>query len=181
MWVGERAQIRFFVAATDAGIERQAGTRTEILPARDLHIGRCMKATFAAPPSIDILSENGVVKPLARDMGRAEWRWTVLPEEPGIYTASVDVEVMEVAADGRCGTTRLDRYEESVDLEISIGFWANFLRAVEEARNAGDLVSALFASWERALVSLAALITAAGGVLIAIRTFGRSRRPEDPS
>jgi predicted small secreted protein len=175
MWVGTPETLEFAVARTDRGLGRelgQAGLPTSI---RDVYIGRCMRVTLIAPPSLEIRSPNGVITRLARDMDRASWSWSVMPVDPGQPKVRAKVEVLRQEG-GRCTSEAFDEYTEHVDVQIEIGWWRGFLRALGEARSAGDLFSALFASWERAFTALGLLVAAIGGAYAAIKKLSKRKR-----
>jgi hypothetical protein len=174
-WVGKADDLRFAVGLTDVAIARELAPGDTPTPSAPVNLGRCMRVTLEKSARFDIVSANGETRRLARDMGRASWSWTILPKQAGRAEARALVEVLQ-AADGRCTSEAVDQYTEAVSMNFTIGRWRSFLDAVGSASNAGEVFSALFKSWEGALVSLTALVTAIGGLFLAIRKLGPKGR-----
>lgn len=178
MWVGEPAELEFAVGLTDAAVERELLPDDSPARVQDVNIGRCMRVTLEPNAHFDITGANGEIRRLSRDMGRASWRWTVMPTRAGKTGVSAKVEVLKRSGD-TCTGEQYDEYTERVTVDVQIGWWDRFLVALGEAKGVGDVFSALFKSWETALIALAALITAFGGVVGAFRGLspkGRERR-----
>jgi hypothetical protein len=175
MWVGQLADLKFAVGKTDAAVARELLPDDRPAEIQDVNIGRCMRVTLEQNNHFDIKSPNGEVKRLSRDMGRASWRWSVLPTRPGTVEVRVKVEVLKRVGDS-CTKDQFDEYTEHVSVAVQIGWWQKLLAGLGEARGVGDVFAALFKSWETALIALAALITALGGVVAAVRGLGSKGR-----
>ncbi|HYD37383.1 MAG TPA: hypothetical protein VEA60_07205 [Allosphingosinicella sp.] len=174
MWVGTPAELVFAVAPEDKTIEAELGRRREAEEAESIAIGRCMRVTLEEHPAFEILTPNGEIRTLSRMGDRASWKWMVRPRESGSHDLRAKVEVMRMAGDD-CTDRGYDYYKSEVRVRVEISSWKSLLRGLAEAQTVGDLFGALFQSWKTALVSLAALITAIGGVAAAMRGLRRRR------
>lgn len=175
MWVDTEATLEFAVGATREAIVRELGPGASLSEVRTVFVGRCMRVTLEPDPSIRIQGPNGVTRRLARDRDRASWSWTIVPLNPGIPTLRARVEVL-AQAEGGCSDRVRDQYTERVPVQIRITRWKGFLRGLSEAKNLGEVVKAVFASWEGAFAGLGSLVTAIGGAWLAIKALGKRRR-----
>jgi hypothetical protein len=173
MWVDSEATLEFAVAMTNEGVARELGESDAPSNSRDINIGRCMRVTLEPNPAIRIVGANGETKRLGRDMNRASWSWSVMPLREGESRLRGRVEVL-AQRDGRCTEQVLDQYTERVQVRIQISTWKSLLRSLGEAKNLGDVLKALFSSWEGAVLGLVALITALGTLYATV--FRKRRR-----
>jgi len=180
MWVGSEATLEFAVADTPEAIVREFGDNASLSGLRNVFVGRCMRVTLEPNPSIRIEGDNGEIKRLGRDRNRASWSWRIMPliEGDRILRAKVEV-VAQVGGECPLPGTRvrvLDQYGERVSVQISITGWKGFLRGLSEAKSLGELIKAVFASWEGVFVGLGSLVTAIGGAWLAVKALGKRRR-----
>lgn len=172
MWVNTPETIEFFVAPDDAGIELEA-EGAEMGATRNLYIGSVMRVTLRPHSNFEILSANGVAKPLGRDR-RESWQWEVKPKQrEGEFTLFADVAILESMD---AGARVLEAYPRRVKVNVRVGTWDGFLNAVGKAKSVGEILSTLFRSWETALISLTALVVALGGLIVALRNLGPKGR-----
>jgi hypothetical protein len=139
-------------------------------PTRAISIAPVMKVTLQPDPNFEIVGPNGEEKELGRDM-RESWRWFVKPRDGGNFQLIARVDILD-APNGKL----IDGYSKRVNVNVRVGTWNGFLNAVGKAKSAGEIFSALFRSWETALISLAALLTALGTVIAGVRALGPKGR-----
>jgi hypothetical protein len=175
MWVDTETTLEFAVGGTREAIARELGAGAELSEVRTVFVGRCMRVTLEPDPAIRILGPNGVTRRLARDRDRASWSWTIVPLNPGSPTLRARVEVL-AQAEGGCSDRVRDQYTERVPVQIRITRWKGFLRGLSEAKSLGEVLKAVFASWEGAFAGLGSLATAIGGAWLAIKALGKRRR-----
>jgi hypothetical protein len=175
MWVDTPAVLEFAVGLTIGSLTREMGEAPPPAEVRDVFIGRCMRVTLEPNPAVRIQGPNGVTTRLARDMDRASWSWSVIPLNPGSPTLRARVEIL-AQRERQCSDRILDQYTERVPVQIRISRWRGFLRALGEAKNFGDVLAALFSSWEGAVAALAALLTALGTLFGTMKLRRRARR-----
>jgi hypothetical protein len=171
MWLGTPGSIEYAVGADDAGIS-EALEGAEVERTSAIIIGSQMRVTLRPHWNFEIKSANGEVKPLGRDR-RQSWSWQLLPKQAtGGHRLEAEVEVLD--ASGRA----IEKFTRRVDVNVRVGTWQGLLNALGNARSLGDVLSALFKSWDSAVVSLTALIAALGGLFAAFRRLtpkGRQR------
>ncbi len=177
MWVGEPATLEFVVGASLPAVRRQVGTDVDASRFQQVFMARRMRVTLEEHPQFEIVGRNGEVKTLASDMQRASWRWTVKPR-PGAEGSLQLVAKVEPLADG-ASAEALDAYEERVTVRVQVGTWNALKTALANARDLGDLVTAVSKSWEASFVALAALLAAIGGFLAALRALRRGQPSPD--
>ncbi len=124
--------------------------------------------------------------PDVQDIGldrTANWKWKVKPIKGGPHKLHAQVEILVRGPDGQLvngpdGTPKtLDSYDRYVAIKVEVGTGRGFMNALRNAADAGDLLGTLFRSWEKTLLALAALITALGAVLMAVRKLRGTKRP----
>lgn len=180
MWVDSEATLEFAVADTREAIVREFGDNASLSGLRNVFVGQCMRVTLEPDPAIRIQGSNGEIRRLARDRNRASWSWRIVPliESDPILRAKVEV-LAQVGGECPRPDSRarvLDQYTERVSVRISITGWKGFLRGLSEAKSLGELLKAVFASWEGVFVGLGSLVTAIGGAWLAIKALGKRRR-----
>jgi hypothetical protein len=168
MVVGVETTLEYAVGANDQAIERELGSAPQA--AQDIYIAKYMRVTLEPNPSFDIVGENGVIKQLARDMKRTSWQWAVKPKRKGEYVLRANVQVLRPLGGDKYET--VDDYTERVKVQVKVGNLNGIKQGLSDATTVGGLFTSLFKSWQGALVALAALITALGGVFLAIRNLG---------
>lgn len=140
---------------------------------RPLEIGASMRVTLQPHWNFEILSPNGETKPLGPDESAA-WQWQVRPKERGgPFVLFAKVEVLNLPG---ARPEILDDYSKRVPVNVQVGTWQGFLSAVRGANSLGELLGALFKTWETTLIALAALVAAVGGVVTAVRNLGPKAR-----
>lgn len=164
--------VEFFVAPSKTGLAEEAEGR-ELTAPSPIWVGRWMRVTLLKDPSFEIRAKTDAEKPTGRDR-QASWQWDVRPLTGGERTLYAKVEVLKRNADGSFET--IETRTRQVAVKVEVGTWRGFLIALKNAASLGEALSTLFAAWEKTLLALAALITALGGLLVAVRKL-RGKKP----
>ncbi|HEX8527352.1 hypothetical protein [Allosphingosinicella sp.] len=176
MWVGHPADLKFAVGRSDAAVAGELLPDDTAAAIQNVYIGRCMRVTLEPNNHFDITSANGEVKRLSRLSESASWRWSVIPTRPDKRVeVRAKVEVLKLVGD-KCTSEQFDEYTKNVEVTVQIGWLRRLLVGLGEAKGAGDVFAAFAKSWETAMIALAALITAFGGVIAAVRGLGPKGR-----
>jgi hypothetical protein len=165
--VGSATRIQFSVAPDQAGVvEELDGAAAASM--RQITLAARMKVQLLPDPNFEIvpLDPPSGEQPIGLDR-RASWIWDVTPKGTNDrpYRLTAIIRVLDEA--GR----QIDSYPKYVTVTVRIGTWRGFINALQNARSAGDLVSAVSKSWETAILSITALVTALGGLFVAIRAL----------
>lgn len=162
--------VEFSVAPGEAALIKQTEDR-ELTSPQPIYVASFMRVTLQGDPGIEI--RPSTTEPVRTGKDKAEsWQWSVKPLTDGERTLYAKVEVLEQLPNGKLDT--IDTYTRRVAVQVKVGTWKGFLIAIRNAASLGDALATLFASWEKTLLALGALITAAGGVWLAIQKWGKA-------
>lgn len=185
VWVAERRYtLEFVVGQNDAGLAAVSQNRALTGRSR-IWMAPTMRVTLDPHPDFDIKPQNAEqeIQQLSPDR-TANWFWNIVPHKAGKFTLVARVQAVIVGPDGEPlrDAQRRPRGRfypaQQVDVQVKVGAQQGVMNALENAKKVGEASEGLFSSWQKALVALAALITAAGGVWAAVRKLqGKPIRP----
>lgn len=174
MEVGGWYTIEFHAGPNEQSLSDQAQGAPTTAP-QSIYVSRHMKVTLEPDPNFRVRRKSPEEIDTGADLA-ATWDWDVQPVAGGEHTLIADVEVQMRDGDGRL--VPYDQYKSRVSVEVEVGSWEGLLIGLRNAKTLGDALATLFQSWRGTLVALGGLITAAFGVLWAIRA-GR-KPPQGP-
>jgi hypothetical protein len=164
--------VEFFVAPDKEALKEEAEAPAEELTAPTaIYVAPLMRVTLLKDPGFEIRAKTDAVQTTGRDR-RASWQWDVKPLTDGERTLYAKVEVLKRNPDGSLEAT--ETRTRHVAVKIEVGTWAGFLIALKNAASLGDVLTTLFASWEKTLGALAALILALVGVIVAAKKLRKA-------
>ena len=175
--------VEFFVAPKKEGLAKEAGlpqerVDTELTPAASVYVATAMRVTLQEDPSFEIRPKTKAVVITGKDKS-ATWLWNVRPLTGGARTLYATVEVLQRNPDGSLKENADGSYVASMNktrsasVKVKVGTWKGFLIALQNAASLGDVLSTLFAAWQKTLMALAGLITAIWVVWRAIKGRGK--------
>lgn len=171
--------VEFFVAPDKEALKEEAEVPAEELTApTSIYVAPLMRVTLLNDPGFEIRAKTDAVQTTGRDR-RASWQWDVKPLTDGERTLYAKVEVLKRNPDGSLEAT--ETRTRHVAVKIEVGTWAGFLIALKNAASLGDVLTTLFASWEKTLGALALLIGAFGGVILAWRKLASGAAKLNPT
>lgn len=162
--------VEFSVAPDEVVLSNQTEGQ-ELTSPKPIYVAPIMRVTLQSDPGIEIRPSTPQLARTGKDKAES-WQWSVKPLTDGERTLYAKVEVLERLPNGELDT--IDIYTRRVAAQVKVGTWKGFLIAIRNAASLGDALATLFASWEKTLIALAALIAAAGGVWLAIRKWGKT-------
>ena len=169
LWVGSATRIQFSVAPDQAGVVEELDGAAAA-PMRRIMLAARMQVQLLPDPNFEIvpLDPPSGEQPIGPDR-RASWIWDVTPRGTNNQPYRLTAIVRALDQAGR----QIDSYPKYVTVTVRIGTWRGFVNALQNAKSAGDLVSAASRSWETAVLSITAFVTALGGLFVAIRALRR--------
>lgn len=138
-------------------------------------VGHFMTATLTGG-GFDIAPQGPQQKTLAADRSEA-WQWRITAKAAGPQKLLLTISVDATAPDG--SRSRYDLARKPIDIDVAVTEAQrreNRTKALEEKIGHGARVLSALEKW---LIALAAVVVAAGGVWIAIRTFGKGKAKDD--
>jgi len=180
--------VEFFVAPEgegalkDEGLARESGNADLTDPAF-VYVAPAMRVTLKDDPTFEIRPKSDAVVITGPDKS-ATWLWNVKPLTGGERSLYATVEVLQRNPDGSLKKNADGSYvasmpkTRSASVEVKIGTWRGFMIALQNAASLGDVLTTLFAAWQKTLLTLAALILAGWGVVRAIKGRAPSETQE---
>lgn len=167
--VGQPALLRFAVGKTDADVS-EAMEDAPLARSRRIVIAPRMRVTLEPNPMFKFAATSAEEQLLGAD-NSAVWTWNVTPlKQGGPYTLQANVTV--IGGDGRT----IDTYSRTVPVKVKVDKWNGFVDTMGKAKTTSELFGGVFASWKSTLGTLAALIGAVGGLVLAWRKLRGSIR-----
>lgn len=164
MEVGSWYRLEFLVAPDARGIAIEAEGR-ETTVAGDIFISPVMRVSLLPDENFSVAAQTPTEQKIGLD-GRASWHWNVSPKtKSGAFTLVAHVQVLN---EGEV----VDDYTRRVDLRVTVGRRQGIKEEIGFLKMVGEELGALFNSWQKALVALAALIAAGFTVWKVIRNRG---------
>ena len=174
MLVGNWYPLQFIVGRDEPSLSDQA-PGLNLTQAHRVDISPTMRVILLPNPNFKVHHTTPAVQDIGRDRAHM-WQWNLKPLHDGIHKLSARVESGGKRSDG--SFQAWDSPTRQVSIRVKIGPWDGFVRAVTRASTAGDLLATLFASWEKTVTALIALIIALGALRLAIRHW---RKPDSTS
>jgi len=138
---------------------------------KPIYVAPVMRVTLLPNPDFDVQAKTSAIQVIGNDLA-STWLWSVRPHKGGNEMLDALVEV------GRMNGNQFvaaDSYTRHVPVRVKVGTWKGFLNALQNASTLGDAFATLFKSWDKTLIALTALIGAIGGLIVAIRKFGKRK------
>jgi hypothetical protein len=182
--VGNTYSLEFVVGQNERALSEVAENR-RTTTARSIWMAPTMRVTLDPNPNFEIAPQNRdqEIQDLSPER-TAAWFWNVKPLKPGKFTLVARVEALQRGPDGELirgpdGKPRTRVYPpKTVEVQVKVGAGQGVMNAIENAKKVGEASEGLFSSWQKALIALAALITALGTVWAAVRKLqGKPIRP----
>jgi hypothetical protein len=170
MTVGNDYELTFVAARDQQGLVEESQGQPLTAPS-SIRIAPYMKVTLLPNSNFNVTAKGADEKPIGPDLA-ATWHWEVRPLRRGSQTLRAQVDVLRVRPDQTIET--IDSDTSFVNVMVKVGTWKAFINALRDASDLGEVLSTLFGAWEKALISLIALIGAFWGVVWAIRNRGKS-------
>ena len=164
-----------FIAGPDEDALAGEAPGANLTEPQQVYISRTMRVTLLPNPNFEMQPTTPAVQDSGRDR-TASWQWNLKPLQDGMHRLSARVEAGRERPDGSFDAW--DSRTRQVSIRVKIGTWEGFVRAIGRATTAGNLVATLFASWEKTVTALGALIIALGALRLAIQYW---RRPDATS
>jgi hypothetical protein len=171
--------VEFFVAPDERGLVQESESdASELTAPKAIYVAPAMRVTLQPDPGFEIRAKSAAVVMTGRDRD-ASWQWDVKPLTGGARTLYAAVEVLQRNPDGSLARNpdgslvATEAKTRRVEVKVKVGTWKGFLIALQNAASLGDVLSTLFSAWQKTLIALAALITAAWGVVWAIKKRGK--------
>ena len=162
MQVGRPALLRFAVGKTDADVS-EVMEGAPLAHSRRIVIAPRMRVTLEPNPMFKFAATSAEEQELGAD-NSAVWTWNVTPlKKGGPFTLQANVTV--IGGDGRT----IDTYSRTVPVTVNVDKWNGFVDTMDKAKTGSELFGGVFASWKSTLGTLAALLGAVGGVILALR------------
>lgn len=181
---GKTYTLEFAVGRDDAGLA--AASQNHALTGRSrIWMAPMMRVTLDSHPDFDLTPQNAdqEIQQLSPDQS-ANWFWNVVPHKAGRFTLVARVQAVTVGPDGEPVRDAQGRLKgrfypaQPVDVRVRVDSRQGAINAIEGGTSIGEALGTMFGSWQKALIALAALITAAGGVWAAARKLkGKPIRP----
>jgi hypothetical protein len=176
VWTAERWYTLEFVAGQNQAALKDVSEDRELTTTRKIWMAPTMRVILDPNPNFEMKPQNPdqEIQELSPDK-TAAWFWNVKPLKPGTFTLVARVQALVRGPDGELvkgpdGKLKGRVYPPSmVDVQVRVGTKTKALNAIGNASSFGDAFAALFKSWEKMLIALAALIAAVGGVWAAVR------------
>lgn len=170
MEVGRWYTAEFIVAPTEAALAEEGGD-LPLVRSQPVFTSPYMRVRLVPDRNFEFEPRTPELQPTGLDRS-ASWQWNVKPLNKGDHWLTAKVEVLARKPDGTL--TSIDDYTRRVSVKVEVGTWESFLTALRNASSLGEVFEALFRSWERALLALAALLTAGFVVLRVVRSRGHN-------
>jgi hypothetical protein len=169
MTLGQKVDLPFSIALTQARADELAGRAGATIEQSPLKVSRYMVATMNGGAAFEITPAGPRLLELASD-SEVSWTWTVVPKLLGTQTLSVSVAAMMEDEDGK--PTVLVRSQSTGPKVIKIvAVPLTWDEKIVKLLNSSGLVFDSLAKW---LGLLGGVIGAAGAVWVAVRKFGKS-------
>jgi hypothetical protein len=173
-----------FIAGQDEAALSEVSEDRELTTARRIWMARTMRVALDPNPNFEIKSQNPdqEIQDLSPEK-TAAWFWNVRPLKKGKFTLYARVEVLERGPDGQLvkgpdGELKSHSYPpRMVEVDVRVGRQEAVIGAIDSGKSIGEAFTGLFASWQKALTALAALIAAASAAWLAFRKFGKAKGP----
>src|SRR4030095_11081364 len=171
--------VEFYVAPDQGGLAEES-EGIELTSPTAIYVAPAMRVTMAKDPNFEVNAKSDEIVMTGRDKA-ASWLWDVKPLTGGERTLYAIVEILQRNPDGSLKKNPDGSYVSSepkkrrVDVKVKVGTWRGFMTALQNASSLGDVLGTLFGAWEKALLALALLIGAAGGVWLAIKNWGKPK------
>lgn len=134
-------------------------------------VGHFMTATLSGG-GFDISPQGPQPKTLAADRSEA-WQWRITARDAGPQKLLLTISVDATAPDGT--RSRYDLARKPIDIDVAV---TDAQRREDNTKRLEDKIghgTRVLGALEKWLIALAAVLAAAGGVWIAIRTFGKGK------
>ena len=164
-------EVEFAVAPDAVQLQVQVEGQT-LAGQKPIYVAPVMRVTLLPNPDFDVQAKTNAVQMIGNDLA-STWLWSVRPHKGGKERLDALVEVGRMEGNKFVAA---DSYTRHVPVRVKVGTWKGFLNALQNASTLGDALSTLFNSWDKTLIALTALITAIGGLVMAIRKGGKSKR-----
>lgn len=164
-----------FIAGPDQDSLPGEAPGANLTNSQQVYISQTMRVTLLPNPNFEMQPTTPAVQDTGRDRTET-WQWNLRPLHDGMHKLSVRVEAGKKRP-GR-GFDAWDSRTRQVSIRVKIGTWEGFVRAIGRATTAGNLLATLFASWEKTVTALVALIIALSALRLAIKNW---RRPNAES
>ena len=163
-------EVQFAVAPNAVQLQVQVEGQA-LAGQKPIYVAPVMRVTLLPNPDFDVQPKTEAIQQIGNDLA-STWLWSVRPHKGGNEMLDALVEV------GRMNGNQFvaaDSYTRHVPVRVKVGTWKGFLNALQNASTLGDALATLFKSWDKTLIALTALIGAIGGLIIAIRKFGKRK------
>lgn len=132
----------------------------------DLKIGRRMKASLYAGPGIEVEPEEAIEQDLGAGR-RARWQWDITANESGNHPITAVVNVEGVGSNGTTIPLRMFDTEKTINVSVT---------ATDRIDDTANWIGDRFATLEKALASMAAMLAALLAVIFGVNKVRSAMR-----
>jgi len=161
-----------FVVGPDEAVLAEETEGRRLTPAGTVYVAPTMRVTLLPDPNFTFQPQSDPIQDTGMDH-TATWQWKVKPLGGGDATLFARVEIGERRADGTLAVAKT--YTRRVAVHVEVGTWKGFLNALRSAATLGELLGTLVGSLGKTMAAIAAMITAAPTIWLALRSWRRRK------